>query len=109
MTSMTVGPTEQVVSRQIIIGVDTHKYAHVAVALDHLGARIAAQHVAANREGYAQLEAWAASLAGNGRVLAYGVEGTPTLIVAGKYRVNNSSVRSVDELIDLVLYLVKRG
>ena len=76
MTSMTVDPAEQVVSRQIIIGVDTHKYAHVAVALDHLGARLAAQHVAANREGYAQLEAWAASLAGNGRVVAFGVEGT---------------------------------
>ncbi|MBV6417447.1 MAG: Thiol:disulfide interchange protein DsbA [Steroidobacteraceae bacterium] len=42
-------------------------------------------------------------------VKAYGVEGTPTLIVAGKYRVNNSSVRSADELIELVLYLVKRG
>jgi transposase len=76
MTSMTVEPAAQAVSRQIIIGVDTHKYAHVAVAVDHLGARIAAQHVAANREGYAQLEAWAASLAGNGRVVAYGVEGT---------------------------------
>lgn len=76
MTSMSVEPTEQVVSRQIIIGVDTHKYAHVAVAVDHLGARLAAQHVAANREGYAHLEAWAASLAGNGRVIAYGVEGT---------------------------------
>lgn len=76
MSSMTVEPADQVVSRQIIIGVDTHKYAHVAVAVDHLGARLAAQHVAANREGYGQLEAWASSLAGDGRVLAYGVEGT---------------------------------
>ena len=76
MTSMTVEKTDQVASRQIIIGVDTHKYAHVAVAVDHLGTRLGAHHVAANREGYAQLEAWAASLAGNGRVLAYGVEGT---------------------------------
>jgi hypothetical protein len=78
MTSMTVEPREPVAadntSRQIIVGVDTHKYVHVAVALDHLGARLAAQHVAANREGYARLEAWAASLAGNGRVIAYGVE-----------------------------------
>ena len=73
MTSMTVETPALMDSRQIVIGVDTHKYAHVAVALDHLGARIAAQHVAANREGYAQLETWAASLAGNGRVVAYGV------------------------------------
>lgn len=63
MTSMTAKPVEQVTSRQLIIGVDTHKYVHVAVAVDHLGARIAAQHAAANHEGYAQLEAWAASLA----------------------------------------------
>lgn len=86
MTSMTIEPAEQVVvTRQIIIGVDTHKYAHVAVAVDHLGARLAAQHVAANREGYAQLEAWAGSLAGNGRVVAYGIEGT------GSYGVGLSS------------------
>lgn len=76
MTSMNVDLTTPVASRQIIVGVDTHKYVHVAVAIDHLGARVAAQHVAANRQGYAQLEAWAAVLAGNGRVLAYGVEGT---------------------------------
>ncbi len=42
-------------------------------------------------------------------VKAYRVEGTPTLIVAGKYRVKNSSVRSVDELIELVLWLVERN
>ncbi|MBX3693580.1 MAG: thiol:disulfide interchange protein DsbA/DsbL [Steroidobacteraceae bacterium] len=42
-------------------------------------------------------------------VKAYGVEGTPTLIVAGKYRVVNSSVRSVGELTDLVRYLVERN
>ncbi len=59
--------------RKIIIGVDTHKYVHVAVALDKLGVRLGDRHVPANREGYARLEAWAASL---GRVSAFGVEGT---------------------------------
>ncbi len=43
------------------------------------------------------------------QVQAYAVEGTPTLIVAGKYRVNNGSVRSVDELIDLVVWLIERN
>jgi len=76
MTSMTVEPTAQVVRRRVIVGVDTHKYVHVAVAIDHPGARLAACHAAANREGYAQLEAWAAALADGGRVVAYGVEGT---------------------------------
>lgn len=59
--------------RKIIIGIDTHKYAHVAVAIDHLGVRVGERHVPANREGYARLEAWAASL---GRVSAFGIEGT---------------------------------
>jgi transposase len=77
MTSITVDASHRKQKdeqdRRIVVGVDTHKYAHVAVALDNLGARVGAQHVAANREGYAQLEAWAASL---GRVSVFGVEGT---------------------------------
>jgi hypothetical protein len=63
----------QTSDRKIIVGVDTHKYAHVAVALDSLGVRLGEQHISANREGYARLEAWAASL---GKVRAFGVEGT---------------------------------
>jgi transposase len=63
----------QASDRKIIVGVDTHKYAHVAVALDSLGVRLGEQHISANREGYARLEAWAASL---GKVRAFGVEGT---------------------------------
>lgn len=69
MTSIAPG-TER---RKIIVGVDTHKYAHVAVALDELGVRLGEHHAAANREGYARIEAWAASI---GRVTVWGVEGT---------------------------------
>jgi transposase len=69
MTSIAPGSHD----RKVVVGVDTHKYVHVAVALDELGARLAEQHVATNREGYARLEAWAASL---GRVSVFGVEGT---------------------------------
>ena len=61
------------VDGKTIIGIDTHKYAHIAVALDHLGARIGDRCVPANREGYARLEAWAATL---GRIKAFGIEGT---------------------------------
>lgn len=60
-------------NRKIIIGIDTHKYVHVAVAIDDLGARLGDRHVPANREGYARLEAWATSF---GRVAAFGIEGT---------------------------------
>lgn len=69
MTSIAPGAQD----RKIVVGVDTHKYAHVAVALDHLGTRLGDRHVPANRESYARLEAWAASL---GRVSAFGIEGT---------------------------------
>jgi transposase len=69
MTS--IAPEAQ--NRKIIVGIDTHKYAHVAVALDQLGVRVGERHIPANREGYARLEAWAASL---GRVSAFGIEGT---------------------------------
>ena len=69
MTSM----TPDALNRKIVIGIDTHKYVHVAVAIDHLGTRLGDYHVPANREGYARLEAWSASL---GRVRAFGIEGS---------------------------------
>ena len=60
-------------SPRIAIGVDTHKYVHVAVALDELGGRLAELTVSADRSGYARLEHWALGL---GTVLAFGIEGT---------------------------------
>lgn len=58
---------------RIVVGVDTHKYVHVAVALDELGGRRGELTVSADTAGYAALEAWAAML---GRPAAFGVEGT---------------------------------
>lgn len=60
-------------SRKVVVGVDTHKHLHVAVALDGLGARLGDLVVAADTGGYTQLEAWARAL---GRVDAFGIEGT---------------------------------
>jgi transposase len=57
----------------VIIGVDTHKDVHAAVAIDSLGARLAAATFPANRTGYQALEAWAAAL---GSIRTIGVEGT---------------------------------
>jgi transposase len=59
--------------RKIAVGVDTHKYVHVAVALDELGGRLAELTVAADHVGYAQLERWSLGL---GAVIAFGIEGT---------------------------------
>ncbi len=69
MTSMQDNPRR----RRVVVGVDTHKYIHVAVALDDLGGRIDARSFAAERSGYEQLIDWASSL---GREVIFGVEGT---------------------------------
>ncbi len=57
----------------VIVGVDTHKDEHVAVALDGLGGRLGERFVEATTPGYAGLLAWATQL---GRPMAFGVEGT---------------------------------
>ena len=67
----------------VIVGVDTHKHVHVAVAVDRLGARLGSCSVPVNRGGYAELVAWARTL---GTVEAFGIEGT------GSYGVGLASV-----------------
>ncbi len=56
-----------------IIGIDTHKATHVAVAIDTQGTRLAALSIPTNPKGYLELEPWAQS---HGQVLAFGIEGT---------------------------------
>ena len=58
---------------KVIVGVDTHKHIHVAVALNQHGTRLGDRAVSADSGGYAQLEAWAQQL---GRVDRFGIEGT---------------------------------
>ena len=69
MSSMTVECRQ----RKVIVGVDTHKHVHVAVAIDDQGARLGDLTVAADTGGYAQLEAWSKAL---GRISRFGIEGT---------------------------------
>ena len=57
----------------VIVGIDTHKHVHAAVAIDALGARLGATTVPVGERGYRVLEAWARSL---GPIRAFGVEGT---------------------------------
>ncbi len=57
----------------IIVGVDTRKHVHAAVAIDLLGARHATCRAAADRAGYAELMTWARAL---GTIEAFGIEGT---------------------------------
>ena len=57
----------------IIIGVDTHKATHVAVAIDTNGSRLAAFSAPATTKGYLALEDWACAI---GAITAFGIEGT---------------------------------
>jgi transposase len=58
---------------EIIIGVDTHKHVHAAVAINVLGARVGAMAAPVSTQGYRDLETWARSL---GSIRAFGIEGT---------------------------------
>lgn len=58
---------------RVVIGVDTHKELHVAVALDELGRRLGSITVQTTTAGYRRLVEWAAS---HGPVATFGVEGT---------------------------------
>ena len=50
----------------IVIGVDSHKQTHTAVAVDAVGRRLAERTVRANSDGHLQLVSWAAGLPGGG-------------------------------------------
>ncbi|MGW1507184.1 IS110 family transposase [Streptomyces mirabilis] len=60
-------------SRELVLGVDTHKDVHVAAVLTVLGALLATRSFPATRAGYRDLLAWASSF---GVVGWAGVEGT---------------------------------
>jgi transposase len=77
----------------IIIGVDTHKYVHVAVAIDLVGARLASCSASADRTGYAELVAWARAL---GAIGAFGIEGTGSYGVGLTSFVRRQAIRVVE-------------
>jgi transposase len=61
----------------VVVGVDTHKDEHAAVVLDGLGGKLAELVVPATAEGFAHLLTAAIGHVGpNGRLVAFGVEGT---------------------------------
>jgi transposase len=58
---------------EVIVGVDTHKDVHAAIAISTLGVQLSATTIPASSKGYQALETWATSL---GTVQAIGIEGT---------------------------------
>ena len=59
--------------RTVIVGVDTHKHVHVAVAIDTRGIRLGDQSFVADSGGYRALITSADT---HGRIKAFGIEGT---------------------------------
>ena len=57
---------------RVIVGVDTHRDEHVAVAIDCLGARLGQRRLPTAPRGYESLHCWASGL---GEVGAFGIEG----------------------------------
>lgn len=64
---------QPIISDAVIIGVDTHKDVHVAVAISGLGARLDALSIPATTAGFCQLLEWGRAI---GPVEAFGIEGT---------------------------------
>ena len=58
---------------EVVIGVDTHRDQHVAVAIDGRGVRLGERHVPTTIRGYEELDRWSSSL---GEISAFGIEGT---------------------------------
>ena len=80
-------------SVKVIVGVDTHKHEHVAVAINDLGARLATFRAPANGAGYADLVAWAYTL---GDITAFGIEGTGSYGVGLASFVRRQGLRVVE-------------
>ena len=57
----------------MIVGVDTHKHVHVAVAIDTRGIRLGDHSFVADSSGYQALLRWAHT---HGRIETFGIEGT---------------------------------
>jgi hypothetical protein len=58
-------------SVKIIIGVDTHKDIHAAVAINEIGARLGTLTIPVRPKGYRDLEIWARAF---GVIHAFGIE-----------------------------------
>ena len=58
---------------EVVIGIDTHRDQHVAVAIEGRGVRLGERGVSATTCGYEELQRWSCSL---GEVRAFGIEGT---------------------------------
>ena len=91
-------PSMQLRRDDVIVGVDTHKDTHVAVALDGLGGRVGDIAVPATTAGFAQLLEFCLALVGaTGQLVGFGIEGTGSYGI-GLARFLRRHGHSVDEI-----------
>ena len=70
-------PSMQLRRDDVIVGVDTHKDNHVAVAIDGFGGRLGDIVVPTTIAGFEELLAFCLAFVGSaGRLIGFGVEGT---------------------------------
>ena len=65
-------------ARTVIVGVDTHKHVHVAVAIDSWGIRLGDHAFVADSGGYEALVTWAEHLIVDSTGLSIGVKPIPS-------------------------------
>ena len=70
-------------ARKVIVGVDTHKHVHVAVAIDSWGIRLRDEAFVADSGGYQALITWAET---HGRIEAFGIEAPAAMAPAWHVR-----------------------
>jgi len=80
--------------RRVVIGVDTHKYVHVAVALDADGGVVDARSFAADSGGYIQLIDWAVGF--GALTLTFAIEGTGSYGAGLTSAVRRSGIGAVE-------------
>ena len=87
MDSIALGRTD------VVVGVDTHKDRHTAVAVDGLGCRLGEVSVDTTNEGYAEVVSWARGL---GRIVAFGIEGTGSYGLGLVRSLRRQGIRTVE-------------
>src|SRR5665647_2368179 len=81
--------------RRVIVGVDTHKDAHVAVAVDEVGGRLGSASFSADRDGYRALLMWAIAFGGT---VVFGVEGTGSYEAGLASAIRRSGIRVLEAI-----------
>jgi transposase len=80
---------------RVVVGVDTHKDTHVAVAVDNVGGLLESASFSADRARYQALIAWAKAFGGT---VVFGVEGTGSYDAGLASAIRRSGIRVLEAI-----------